>query len=83
MRLASGNTKPHLGAEYAFDTGGGTTEMEGFSNNLAAVATNDKAILAQLTYNNTKLVNTNEELSASMKKLTNENRQIQQEINTL
>ena len=57
--------------------------MEGFSNNLAAVATNDKAILAQLTYNNTKLVNTNEELSASMKKLTNENRQIQQEINTL
>ena len=57
--------------------------MEGFFNNLAAAATNDKAVLAQLTDNNTKLVNTNEELSASMKNLTNENRQMQQEINTL
>ena len=57
--------------------------MEGFFDNLAAAATNEKAVLAQLTDNNTKLVNMNEELAASVKKLTNENRQLQQEINTL
>ena len=34
--------------------------MEGFFDNLAAEATNDKAVLAQLANNNTKLVNTNE-----------------------
>ena len=57
--------------------------MEGFFDNLAAAATNDKAVLAQITDNNTKLVNTNEELAASVKNLTNENRQLQQDINTL
>ena len=59
------------------------TEMKGFFDNLDAAATNDKAVLAKLTDNNTKLVNTNEELSASMKNITHENRQLQQEINTL
>ena len=49
---------PHRAAENAFY--GGTTEMEGFFNNLAAAATNDKAVMAQLDDNNTKLVNTNE-----------------------
>ena len=34
--------------------------MKDFFDNLAAVATNDKAVLAQLANNNTKLVNTNE-----------------------
>ena len=57
--------------------------MEGFFDNLAAAATNDKAVLAQLADNNTKLVNTNEELAASVKRLTNETKQLQQEINTL
>ena len=57
--------------------------MEGFFDNLAAAATSDKVVLSQLTDNNTKLVNTNEELLASVKKLTSENRQLQQEINTL
>ena len=57
--------------------------MEGFFNNLAAAATNDKAVLSQLAENNTKLVNTNEELAASVKRLTNETKQLQQEINTL
>ena len=52
--------------------------MEGFFDNPASADTNDKAVLAQLTDNNTKLVNTNEELAASVKKLTNENRQLQQ-----
>ena len=37
------NTKPHRAAEDEFNTGRGTTEMEGFFNNLAAAATNDKA----------------------------------------
>ena len=58
-------------------------EMEGFFDNLAAAATNDKAVLYQLTDNNTKLVNTNWELSVSIKKLTCENRQLQKEINNL
>ena len=57
--------------------------MEGFFDNIAAAATNDKAVLSQLADNNTKLVNINEELSASVKNLTSENRQLQQEINTL
>ena len=57
--------------------------MESFSDNIASAATKDKAVLAQLTYNNTKLVNTNEELVASVKKLTNEIKQLQQEINTI
>ena len=77
------NTKPHLAAEDELNTGGGMSDMEGFFDNFAAAATNDKAFLSQLTDNNTKLVNTNEELSASVKKLTSENRQLQQEINTL
>ena len=77
------NTKPCRAAEDEFDTGGGTTEMEGFFDNLAAAATNDKAVLAQLIENKTKLVNTNEELAASVKNLTNENRQLQKEINTI
>ena len=54
-----------------------------FFENLAAADTNDKAVLSQLTDNNTKLVNTNEELLASVKKLTSENRQLQQVINNL
>ena len=57
--------------------------MEGLFDNLAAAATNDKAVMAQLADNNTKLVNTNEELAASVKRLTNETKQLQQEINTL
>ena len=68
-------------AEDEFD--GGTTEIEGFFDNLASAATNDKAVLAQLDDKNTKLVNTNEELAASVKRLTNETKQLQQEINTL
>ena len=50
--------------------------MEGLFDNLAAAATNDKEFLSQLIDNNTKLVNTNEELSASVKNLTNKNRQL-------
>ena len=57
--------------------------MEGFFDNLAATATNDKSVLAQLADKNKKLVNTNEELAASVKRLTNETKQLQQEINTL
>ena len=41
--------------------------MEGFFDNLAAAATNENAVLSQLTDNNTKLVNTNEKLSVSVK----------------
>ena len=41
---------PHRAAENDFD--GGTTEMEVFFDNLAAAATNDKAVLAQLAENN-------------------------------
>ena len=52
--------------------------MEDFFDSLAAAATNDKAVLAQLADNNTKLVNTNEELAASVKRLTNETKQLQQ-----
>ena len=70
------DTKPHCAAEDELDTGGGTTEMEYFFDNLAAATNNDKAVLAQLTDNNTKLVNVNEELAASVKKITNENRQL-------
>ena len=75
--------KSHLAAEDEFNTEGGTTEMEGFFDNIAAADTNGKAFLSQLTDNNTKLININEELLASVKKLTNENRQLQQEIITL
>ena len=48
-----------------------------------AVATNYKAVLAQLADNNKKLVNTNEELAGTVKRLTNETKKLQQEINTL
>ena len=77
------DTKPHLAAEDELNTGGGTMEMEGIFDNLAAAAINDKAVLAQLTDNNTKLVNTNDQLAATLKRLTNETKQLQQEINTL
>ena len=55
----------------------------GFFDNLEAAAPNYKAVLAQLADNNTNLVNTNEELAEKFKRLTNETKQLQQEINTI
>ena len=57
--------------------------MQVYFDNLAAAATNNEAVLAQLADNNTKLVNINGELAASVKRLTKEVKQLQQEINTL
>ena len=77
------DTKSHLAAEDELNTKGGTTEREVFFETFAAAPTTDKVVLSQLTDNNKKLVNINKELSVSVKNLTKENRQLQQEINTL
>ena len=57
--------------------------MDGYMDNIAAAATNQKELLEQLVENNTKLAASNEELVATNKKLTNECRQLREENNSL
>ena len=51
---------------------GGMKSLEGYFDNLAAAAVNEKSVLEQLVSNSTKLAATNEDLVALVKKLTNE-----------
>ena len=46
--------------------------LEGYFNNLATAAVNEKSVLEQLVANNTKLAATNKNLVAIVKKLTND-----------
>ena len=47
---------------------GDMTSLEGYFDNIAAAAANDKSVLKQLVANNTKLATTNEDLVAIIKK---------------
>ena len=62
---------------------GGMKALEGYLNNLAAVAVNKKSFLYQLAENNTKLDATNENLVAIVKKLTNYIKYLERETSRL
>ena len=57
--------------------------LEGYFNNLAAAAVNEKSVLEQLVMNNTKLAVTNKHLVAMVKKLTNEIKNLERETSRL
>ena len=57
--------------------------LEGYFCNLAASTTNKKTVLDKLVTSNAKLASTNEELVAVVKKLINNNKDIQRESNRL
>ena len=62
---------------------GGMKALEGYFDNLAAAAVNEKSVLEKLVANNTKLVTTNENLVAIVKKLTNDIKYLERETSRL
>ena len=68
------------------DDGGSTVglkSLEGYFENLAAATTNDKTVIEKLVSSNVKLAAANKEVVAVVKKLINDNKDIQGEINRL
>ena len=66
----------------ATGNGGDEVDMKSlkrYFDNLSAAATNDKSVLEQLVANNAKLAATNEDLVAIVKKLSNNNKDLQRE----
>jgi len=57
--------------------------LEGYFDNLAAAATNEKAVLDQLVANNTKLAATNATLAAAVKSLQEDMKNVRLEIQGL
>ena len=53
--------------------------IEEYFENLAAAATNKKSFLEQIVANNSKLAAINEELVVIVKKISNENKDLQRE----
>ena len=69
-------------SEVATGKGGnkvGMKVLEGYFDNLAAAATNRESFLEQLVANNVKLAATNEDLVAILKRVSNKNKDPQQE----
>ena len=62
---------------------GGTKALEGYFDNLYAVAVNKKSVFEQLVANNTKIAATNENLVAIVKKLANDIKNIERETSRL
>lgn len=58
-------------------------EIAGYFDNLAAETTTERAVLEELVKANATLTSTNEELVAVVKRLTGENKSLQQEVNGL
>ena len=54
--------------------------LEGYFNNLAAAAVNEKYVLKQLVLNNTTLATSNKSLGALVKKQNNEIKNLKQEL---
>ena len=61
----------------------GMKALEGYFDNLAAVAVNEKLVLEQLVANNTKLAASNESLVAMVKKLTEDIKNLEQDNSRL
>lgn len=61
----------------------GLASLEGYFDNLAAAAVNEKAVLESLVASNATLTTSNAELSATVTKLTSDVRHLQQENNAL
>ena len=68
------------------DDGGNEVSLKafgGYFDNLAAATTNEKTVLEQIVASSAKLATTNKELMAVVKKLTNDNKDLQRETNCL
>lgn len=61
----------------------GMAELDGYFDHLAAATTTEKAVLEELVGTNATLTKTNEELVAVVKKMTTENKLLQNENNSL
>lgn len=72
-----GNHRPHAPAPFTMEV------LEGCFDNLAAAATTKRAVMEELVKANGTLTTTNEDLVGVVKKLTAENKQLQQEVNSL
>ena len=77
---------PPLGDDTAGNTAGknqpmGLAALNGYFNNIAAAATNEKAILEELATNLTTLTTSNAEMAATINKIRVENRKLQQKLN--
>ena len=62
IRETTQNVEKHQGVND-----GGIKALEGYFDNLAAAAVNEKSVLYQIVANNTKLASTNEDLVAIVK----------------
>ena len=58
-------------------------ELEGYFDNLAAAATNEKAVLEQLVTNNTQLTEANAVLTEAVKQLSADYRSLRQDVNKI
>ena len=61
----------------------GLAALDGYFENLTAASTNEKAVLEELVTNINTLTTSNTEMGATIKKLTGENIQLQQKLNSL
>ena len=75
-------TTQNVGNKQAADNGG-MKALEGYFDNLAAVAVNEKLVLEQLVANNTKLAASNESLVAMVKKMTEDIKNLEQDNSRL
>ena len=67
--------------ENQLEEGGvGLKSLEGYFDNLAAAAVNEKGVLQQLLLNNNTLATSNESLAALVKKLSGDIKNLKQEI---
>ena len=62
---------------------GGMKALEGYFDNLASAAVNEKSVLEQLVLNNTKLAASNESLVALVKKLTGDIKNLERDNSRL
>ena len=62
---------------------GGMKSLEGYFDNLAAAAVNEKLVLEQLVANNTKLSSNNSRLVAMVKKLTGDIKNVERDNSRL
>ena len=83
MAVPGGNSRGVGFAPVAAHPPPNTKDLEGYFDNLAAAATNEKAVLGQLVANNTTLTATNAEMAAAVKQLQADVRLLHQEVSKL
>ena len=88
VKFGAANSATHLETTQNVENNqgvddGGMKYLEGYFDNLAAAAVNEKSVLENLVANNTKLAATNKNVFAMVKKLTNDIKNLEQETSRL